>query len=285
MMKSEMLKIVYDRILHHYRIDPYPAQTYIESYYNDDRFYAEHSPDDWLKKEIAEYSTGLWRSYFNYLSDILEIEKGQTILDYGCGCGMLLSHFYGKGAAVRGIEPSKVARQAAKKIMTGNILYQNEEELTYHFPHQFDVVILHLVLEHVAYPGQFLENVLNFLNPGGKILVVVPNDINPLQARLGYTGFVSSVHLNYFTPPTLMQLLESAGLNVIFRGATFPMELFPLFGFNYFDNDAMGGKCHLLKLHWEKLLGPNIFWVYKWMFERWSIGRELIFIGRTDDES
>ena len=54
-------------MLGHYRLDPYPLRAKVEAYYEDDRFYAEHSPPDWYEKERQEYEAGLWNTYFTHL--------------------------------------------------------------------------------------------------------------------------------------------------------------------------------------------------------------------------
>lgn len=273
------LKIVYDASLGHHRIDPYPAAAEVESYYLDDCFYSYYSPADWFEKEQSEYQAGLWDAYYEYLLRIgLNKHKAPFAIDVGCGIGTFLDYWLQslRNGFIIGIEPSLRAREAA----LSNDIYPDLAVWEYRDQIKANFISLILVLEHIANPLEFLKSLVDkHLAPGGRLLVVVPNDINPLQRRLGYTGFISSVHVNYFMPHTLRLLMKRAGLEIIHESATFPMEAFPLLGVNYFGNDALGRRCHRLRLRIERLLGWRVFEVYKKMYERWGIGRELIFVG------
>ena len=119
------------------------------------------------------------------------------------------------------------------------------------------------------------------MKPGGHILVVVPNDFNRLQMELNYFGFIGKAHVNYFTPQSLQYVMEQAGLKVVHKSATFPMELFIFADIDYRGNDQLGRKCHRFRLRIERLFGWRIFWLYQKWFNWWGIGRELIFVGEV----
>jgi SAM-dependent methyltransferase len=273
------LRVTYDSKLGHHRLDPYPNTADVEDYYKNDNFYKTHSPPDWFKKEISEYKEGLWDSHFKYLCNIMyrnsHFDTSCRRVDWGCGGGLFVDFWQGYGGRVFGIEPSEMGRSLAKLNSPATIL-SSEKQLPFD---QFCFISLQLVLEHIPYPVDFLRHVSSYLREGGLLLVTVPNDFNPLQRRLNYTGFISPVHVNYFTPDTLRGVMEAAGLKVIHQSATFPMELFPLTGINYIGNDQLGRRCHMLRLRLEKLFGWRIFNLYKKLYDRWGIGRELIFVG------
>lgn len=278
-----IIPIVYDENLGHHRLDPYPPKEETEAYYEEDHFYSEHSPADWLEKEAAEYRAGLWDAYFSYL---IQIGGGAPcVLDYGCGAGWFLHYYQNKANyyICQGVEPSESAISAGWSAL-GEMLpiFRNLEiiETASKGEQKYNLIYLNLVLEHIVYPKDFLKYLLDqHLRPGGRMVIVVPNDINPLQRRLNYKGYISPVHVNYFTPDTLRGVMEKAGLKVVHESATFPMELFPLVGINYFGNDALGRKCHRARLRLEKLIGPRIYNLYQKLYNRWGIGRELIFVG------
>lgn len=247
---------------------PLPDQSTVEAYYNDDQFYSQHSPPDWFVKESEENYRGLWDSYYRYLYNIA---KEGRVLDWGCGAGWWLKWLYEHTDCNHfGIEPSAMARDIAQAPH----IYATEDGLR----GKFDVISLQLVLEHIVNPVEFLERISKYLAPGGRLLITVPNEFNPLQRRIGYYGFISPVHVNYFTPVGLRSVLRQAGFKVIYEGATFPMEIFVLLGLNYIGNDILGRKCHNIRLKIEKIGGWRIFKLYKWLYGRWGIGRELVFI-------
>lgn len=275
------LKIIYDTNLGHHRLDSYPTKEVVEGYYRNDHFYASHSPPDWFEKEWTEYQAGWWNSYFAYLVRLGLTSFQNTILDYGCGCGWLIDFIRNKHSClwnhVKGVEPSWLAVEYGQSKLDPLPIRTTLADLIIK---EFDLVYLNLVLEHIINPVEVLKELVEtLLAEQGRLVIVVPNDLNPLQTKLNYTGFISPVHVNYFTPTTLRGVMEAAGLKVVHESATFPMELFPLVGINYIGNDALGRRCHHLRLRWEKLLGPRIFGVYKRLYDRWGIGRELIFVG------
>jgi SAM-dependent methyltransferase len=99
----------------------------------------------------------------------LNLRRSTRILDVGCGSGRLLSALYRAGFKhLLGIEPFLPADvQLAPGLM---IRKQSLEALD----QQFDVVMFHHVLEHLADGKKALECAVRLLRPGGKILVRVP---------------------------------------------------------------------------------------------------------------
>lgn len=288
------LEVWYDLDLGYAHLHPLPDSAKTKAYYNDDQFYQQHSPPDWFDKEKRENEAGLWDSYYQYLYNLI---KGKTakvvinrkqqeiglhkatpkILDWGCGAGWWLKWLYANTSRNhQGIEPSTTAWRYAGQP---TYIHPSPDNLQ----GMFDVISLQLVLEHVIDPIGFLVDISKYLAPGGKLLVTVPNDFNPLQKRLDYYGFISPVHINYFVPQGLRNVLNKAGYRMLYEGATFPMETFPLLGLNYINNDKLGRKCHAMRLKLEKLCGWRIFKLYRWLYKRWGIGRELVFVAEKTE--
>ena len=60
--------------------------------------------------------------------------------------------------------------------------------------------------------------------------------------------------MNYFSASSLTSLLSSAGLDVFHRQASFPMEMFLLFGDDYVSNGDLGRICHQKRIQFEQNL-------------------------------
>ncbi len=257
-------------------LNPLPKRKALKKYYAQDRFYAEHSPADWLEKELSEYEAGLNDPYFQHVADLLQCGM---VIDYGCGLGLLV-HFLNQQRHFQavGIEPSQTARELSPAT---EYLYPTVTALDADRSYFRGHVILSLVLEHVINPATWLrKNIMPLLRTGQKIVIVVPNEFNILQQRVGGDWFIAPVHVNYFTPASLQVVMEKAGLKVVSQGATCPMELFILGGSDYRDDDALGRICHGFRLALERRLGPPIFTdLYQMLFDTFGIGRELIFVG------
>jgi len=256
----------------------FPLSTRTEAYYREDRFYQHHSPADWLSKEVEEYNSGLWDSAYHRQAKLLFANF--PLLDVGCSTGTFL-HFwrknYGKNTVSWGIEPSKMARKKSV-VMSSKIVPDYETFINSARSGWANFnVRLSLVLEHIPNPVEFLRQYVNILG-NGNMMIIVPNEFNPLQRRVGGNWFVSDVHTNYFTSDSLLEVMQEAGLQVVYQTATFPTELFILMGLDHRGNDKLGRKLHRYRLLFEKKV-PGIFKAYHTLYHRFQWGRELIFVG------
>ena len=92
--------------------------------------------------------------------------------------------------------------------------------------------------------------------------------------------FIDKVHVNYFDKRSLNTVLQEAGFEAVFWGASCPIELFQLAGFRYIGNDKKGQQVHLARLRLEKVLNRLSFRAYKILFNRFGWGREIICIAK-----
>ena len=93
---------------------------------------------------------------------------------------------------------------------------------TFKSDEKFDIIIMGFVLEHVDNPDVVLEHYKQFLAPGGKIFVTVPN-AEVLNRRLGHiTGDLPDIlklsdhdhvcgHQRYYTLKTITDQINSHG--------------------------------------------------------------------------
>ena len=251
-------------------LDPLPQA--VEKYYENDRFYREHSSIDFLHKDIIEYKKGFWDAAFGYQIRLL---GNLPIIDVGAGTGQFVDywekHCYYEAI---GIEPSKLARTLW--IASENSMYSELDKIPPIIDQDINIRMA-LVLEHIDKPEHFIRQYADIMN-GGRMMIIVPNEFSPLQKRIGHFHWVSKVHCNYFTPTSLTNLLEGLGMRVIHKSATFPMELFILAGIDYRNNDVLGKRVHKIRLNFEKQFGVSAFRLYKLLFDKFGWGRELIFV-------
>ncbi|MBL4865849.1 MAG: methyltransferase domain-containing protein [Pseudomonadales bacterium] len=93
------------------------------------------------------------------------------VLDIGCGRGLLLAEFHAHGARCTGIERAEFPDQKNSKFSLhvgdiGDAEFNNQ---------RFDVIVIWHVLEHVMPVSRLLEDVYKHLEPGGILVVSVPN--------------------------------------------------------------------------------------------------------------
>ena len=114
-------------------------------------------------------------------ADLAQLQRGEAVLDVGCGTGTLTLKAYervGETGRVSGIDPGsrQIARARSKAVRRGfPIDFQIGviERLT--FPDQsFDVVLSTLMMHHLPddLKRQGLAEIARVLKPGGRLLVV-----------------------------------------------------------------------------------------------------------------
>jgi len=98
---------------------------------------------------------------------------GKTVLDVGCGGGILSDSMARQGAQVTGIDLSvkalKVAQLHALEAGTANVSYRevSAEALAQEQPGSFDVVTCMEMLEHVPDPASVVRACSALVKPGG----------------------------------------------------------------------------------------------------------------------
>jgi SAM-dependent methyltransferase len=140
---------------------------------------------------------------------------GGRYLDVGCGSGAALGVARELGWRVSGIEmddaAAAMARRFCDEVHVGDILSAPFS------PGRFDVVTAFHVLEHVPDPVAVARRMLDWLAPGGLLIVEVP-DAGGLGASLfgkAWSGLELPRHLSHFTSGTLEMVIGKAGGRVV----------------------------------------------------------------------
>ncbi len=125
--------------------------------------------------------------------DGLAALAGKTVLDVGCGGGILSDSMARKGAQVTGIDLStkalKVAQLHALEAGTANVRYRevSAESLAAEAPASFDVVTCMEMLEHVPDPSSVVKACSQLVKPGGWVFFSTINR-NPKSFLFAIVG-------------------------------------------------------------------------------------------------
>jgi SAM-dependent methyltransferase len=142
-------------------------------------------------------------------------ERGR-LLELGAAVGGFLSVMSKRGWNVNGVEVSREAVEIASKNEGINIFCGKLEE--FETDETFDVVCMYHSLEHTPNPAYVIDRTYELLNPGGIIVIEVPN-LEGFDARISLERKLLSYdlprHLSHFTPAVLSSALERKGFQIL----------------------------------------------------------------------
>jgi SAM-dependent methyltransferase len=175
--------------------------------------YREH-PDllDWIRAEPR-----------NPLHQIMNLIDGGSVLDVGCGGGILGRLLAGKpGVAVDGLDPAIApdnpgVRAYRRFHQSGVESLFKEGALG-----RYDWIVFADVIEHFPFPDEMLGQVVAEAKPEARFIISTPNvahlavRLDMLAGKFEYTrsGTLESTHLRFFTWQTLQPFLAAVGLDV-----------------------------------------------------------------------
>lgn len=143
-----------------------------------------------------------------YLVKAINERSPQTVLDFGCGPGWLLSAL----AAPRklGIEPSARAESVAAGIELRDDIANIGSEFC-------DVVICHHVIEHLADPLYYLDHLRRVLKRGGLLVLATPDFASPCAKRFGakYRMLCDATHISLFTLESCSRMLRDKAFKIL----------------------------------------------------------------------
>lgn len=203
---------------------------------------APASPRELSERELHEYVaaveghdsqvTGIVGYFYRmYRAEVLarvDGVAGKDILEVGCGEGMMFD-----GTAMSPVQMdvsiTRVSRASGKCRF---LLCADGYDLPFRDA-SFEVVLLIAVLEHTREPRRILAEARRVLKPGGRAVMVVPNDVTMSAGRLALRKFPIRYpdHVTFTTPGKMRRWLAdgfriSEAFHLPFRMLPFAMNLY-----------------------------------------------------------
>jgi len=202
---------------------PLPERDEIAGFYDLDKYYTQG------QSHIAPVSENIFDKVltrlawwgdrpapFDVSAVVSDLPDGASMVDLGCGDGVLLREFADHGVEAVGVDPDPVAQHAAAQRGV-NVFIGTAESLPDEIEgRNFDLVTMTHSLEHVVDPARALENAYGLLKTGGQAYVEVPNAacVHFRTLNACSENFDSPRHLWFFTPKGLARSLENAGFTI-----------------------------------------------------------------------
>jgi 2-polyprenyl-6-hydroxyphenyl methylase / 3-demethylubiquinone-9 3-methyltransferase len=149
--------------------------------------------------------------------------EGKSVLDVGCGAGLLCEPMARMGASVTGIDAAPELIEAAQAHAAGQGLqidYRAGELCE--LEGEYDLVTSLEVIEHVADPGAFVKALARRLAPGGLMILSTPNrtarsKLLTITLAEGFGRIPKGTHDydRFISPDRMKVLLSDAGLQCV----------------------------------------------------------------------
>ncbi len=175
--------------------NPQPAMELAGRYYQGQRGDSYFSRQNPSGLAAARYNLWLFEPY---------ISADDTILDFGCGGGHLLSALHARSKT--GVELNPVARGVAAG--QGLTVFSSLDQIK---GERFDRIITSHTIEHVGDPLHTLTQLRVLLKPTGLLIWLSPMDDWRTRSQRNWHPDDPDMHLYTWTPLTIGNLLTTAG--------------------------------------------------------------------------
>lgn len=210
------------------------------------------------------------------LIDLLAPQKGEDILDLGCGTGDLAKKLSDFGATVTGVDQSEnMIHNAKNKYPDIQFIVQDAVNLDYQY--EFDAVFSNATLHWVKQPKQALQSIFNGLRHRGRFVAEfggkgnVKTITNEMINEIKNFGFEYKMeHFPWYFPSIgeYTSLMEDVGFEVVFaqlferptslKGENGLKNWFEMFGSSLFEGIPETVKTQIIT-NVEQRLIPAIY--------------------------
>jgi 2-polyprenyl-3-methyl-5-hydroxy-6-metoxy-1,4-benzoquinol methylase len=165
-------------------------------------------------ERYEQEASGRVETFSRALRDLSRHQPGGRLLDVGCHTGIFLEVAREAGWETYGVEPSRWSADRAR-LRGLNVAESTLAESN--FPDGFfDAITMWDVVEHLSDPFKELQRAHRLLRPGGLLALSTMNVAAWFPRLLGRRWpWYMQMHLYYFTPQTLRQMLERAGFEMV----------------------------------------------------------------------
>lgn len=172
-----------------------------------DRFWKKQEPERVDKRTLQR-----WR----FVEANLGLLPGKKILDVGAGRGLTTRMLAEKGLDVSACDVSSDSVNLLRQEGLVSFVFDLEED---ELEQKYDSIFCLEVLQYLRHPEKGVAKLKAALNPGGSLVISVPNEFHLLRrlgiffGRTGWAG-ITTPHLRFFDRKTALALFAQCGLRV-----------------------------------------------------------------------
>jgi 2-polyprenyl-3-methyl-5-hydroxy-6-metoxy-1,4-benzoquinol methylase len=188
--------------------NPRPVRSEIAKIYNKEYYRPTAFAGD---EESLNYSV-------QKIADVENLfEKRGSLLEIGAVGGDFLNVMSQLGWKVAGVEMSEYGVEFARSRYGLDLFRGSFEDFA--TEEKFDAICMYQTLEHLYDPASCLKKSFEYLNPGGKLIIEVPN-LNSFDSKISKVrrqwNYSLPIHLYHFTPEVLEKKLEDIGFSIVY---------------------------------------------------------------------
>ena len=228
--------------------NPRPKNDALGEYYKSENYISHTNKSqglfNWLYQKIRIYTIK------RKVSLLKKFVEKKTHLDIGCGTGEFLNACKNEGFLVKGVEPSKKAREQA--INNFALEVSKETDLSCFEKRSVCSISMWHVLEHIPDIHTLLGSCSEILEKNGVIFVAVPNhkSWDASFYKEYWAAWDVPIHLWHFSKRTITLLFKNYGFNLV---KTKPM-FFDSFYVSLLSEEFKYGKKNFVKAFFVGLI-------------------------------
>ena len=149
----------------------------------------------WLKRQKYDFFAKVMLRKRMGILKRAGLESGKTLIDYGCGSGHFVRYAREQGVQAEGYDPY------SQEFGDASVLDRS-----------YDFVTAQDVLEHVDDPRALLDDLKNYVAPGGRMAIGTPNsDAIDLHHPLDHVGPLHQPYHRHIPSAAELQRMASEG--------------------------------------------------------------------------
>lgn len=222
------------------------------------------------------------------LVTLLQPQKGEEILDVGCGTGDLANEIASFGAIVTGIDAATTMIQAAKEKYPA-LTFSVQDGESFSFPTQFNAIFSNAAIHWMKNQQAVIQNCYDALLPGGRFVAElggaqniqsIINAIHEASLKLNIPYELELFPWVFPTKDEMTAILENAGFDIIkidhyarptpLIGEDGIRNWLEMFTNNMFKKLTKAEK-EALYTECENVLRPHLYTDHTWIADYWRI--------------
>jgi len=200
----------------HGRFQPMPNEALLARFYNGT--FTRSSGTVTPEAEYTEAVVRVVSDMRDHVREVVPLREAFTYHDVGCGFGASVWAAQQIGLVASGNEMNREWVEAANPYCQGALSAEPLERVLDDLGHEVDLFFAAHVLEHLPDPERTLTLMARHMSRGGVAYICVPNT-HSLVAMLGGRrrdpAYQFPMHLQYFSPKSMVSMLRDVGLEAI----------------------------------------------------------------------